>query len=141
MIERLSMFSTSHTRYLQVVRASAAYDLAVTWVFALPWTFAWVYGVLQTIATGLALPGQFAPMNAGHMLMANLLGSVVIVWSLARWLQPSIMMGRLDALARLFFATWQSYAVSQGVSSIVLGFTVFEIIFGVLQLARVRSQS
>jgi hypothetical protein len=135
------MFSVSHTRYLQIVRTSAAYDLAVTWVFALPWSFAWVYSLLQSLASSLALPGEFTPLNPGHMLMANLLGSVVIVWSLARWLQPSIVLGRLDALARALFAMWQIYAVSQGVSSIVLAFTFFEILFGSLQLVRVRKLS
>jgi magnesium-transporting ATPase (P-type) len=133
------MFSVSPTRYLQLVRASAAYDLAVTWVFALPWSFAFIYGLLQSIAGSLNLPGGFTPLNPGHMLMANLLGSVVIVWSLARWLAPSVLMGRLDALARGLFAAWQIYAVSQGLSAIVLAFTVFEIVFGVLQLARVRA--
>ena len=72
--------------------------------------------------------------------MANLLGSVVVVWSLARWLQPSVQLGRLDALARALFAIWQIYAVMQGASAIILAFTVFEIVFGVLQMARVRSE-
>ncbi len=128
-------------QYLRIVRASAAYDLAVTWVFALPWTFAWVYGLLQSIATAFSLPGDFPPLNAAHMLMANLLGSVVIVWSLARWLQPSVQLGRLDALARGLFATWQIYAVSQGASALILAFTMFEVIFGLLQLTRVLEEA
>jgi hypothetical protein len=135
------MFSFSHVQYLKIVRASAAYDLAVTWVFALPWTFAWVYALFQSLAATLALPGEFTALNPGHMLMANLLGSVVVVWALARWLQPSVTLGRLDALSRALFATWQIYAVSQGLSSLVLIFTVFEIIFGTLQLARVRLET
>lgn len=126
-------------QYLRIVCASAAYDLAVTWVFALPWTFAGMYGLLQSIAIGLALPGEFAPLNAGHMLMANLLGSVVMVWSLARWLAPTVQLGRLDALSRAMFAFCQIYAVSQGVSTIVLAFTVFEVIFFVLQMACVST--
>jgi hypothetical protein len=125
-------------QFQRIVRASAAYDLSVTWVFALPWTFAWMYGVLQGIASAYSLPGDFPPLNSSHMLMANLLGSVVVVWSLARWLQPTLLLGRLDALARGLFALWQIYAVSQGASTIILAFTVFELIFGVLQMARVR---
>jgi hypothetical protein len=135
------MFTVSHTRYLQFVRASAAYDLAVTWVFALPWTFAWVYGQLHSLAANLSLAGTFTPLNPGHILMANLLGSIVIIWSLARWFQPSVLMGRLDTLSRALFATWQIYAVSMGVSSIVLVFTVFEVIFGVLQVVRVQASA
>ncbi len=136
----MSLLTFTPPQYLRIVRASAAYDLAVTWVFALPWTFAWVYGLLQNIAGSLALPGNFPPLNPAHVLMANLLGSVVVVWSLARWLQPSVQLGRLDALARALFAIWQIYAVMQGASAIILAFTVFEIVFGVLQMARVRSE-
>lgn len=135
----MPFFNMTLPQYKRVVRLSAAYDLAVTWVFAMPWTFAWVYGLLQIAATALALPGDFPPLNPAHMLMANLLGSVVIVWSLARWLQPSVQLGRLDALARGLFAVWQIYAVSEGASVIVLAFTVFEIGFGVLQMARVSA--
>ena len=135
----MPFFSMTQPQYKRVVRLSAAYDVTVTWVFALPWTFAWVYGQLQIVATALALPGDFPPLNPAHMLMANLLGSVVIVWSLARWLQPSVQLGRLYALARGLFAVWQIYAVSQGASAIVLAFTVFEVGFGVLQLARVAA--
>ena len=136
----MSLLTFTPPQYLRIVRASAAYDLAVTWVFALPWTFAWVYGLLQNIAGSLAWPGNFPPLNPAHVLMANLLGSVVVVWSLARWLQPSVQLGRLDALARALFAIWQIYAVMQGASAIILAFTVFEIVFGVLQMARVRSE-
>lgn len=128
-------------QFQRIVRVSAAYDLSVTWVFALPWTFAWVYGLLQGIATSLSLPGDFPPLNSLHMLMANLLGSVVVVWSLARWLQPTVLLGRLDALARGLFAVWQIYAVTQGASTIVLAFTVFELIFGLLQMARISNET
>jgi magnesium-transporting ATPase (P-type) len=130
----------THAQYLRLVRASAAYDLAVTWVFALPWTFAWVYGLLQSLAAAFALPGDFPPLNPAHMLTANLLGSVVIVWSLARWLSPTLLLGRLDALARGLFATWQIYAVIAGASTIVLAFTVFEVVFGYIQTARVSDE-
>jgi hypothetical protein len=43
-----------------------------------------------------------------------------------------------DATARLLFATWQVYAVAHGANVIVLGFTVFELVFGVLQSLSVR---
>jgi uncharacterized membrane protein len=71
------------------------------------------------------------------MLLANLLGSVVVVWSLARMVAPSLLLGRLDGVARLLFAAWQIYAVTQGASAIVLGFTLFELLFGLLQWWRV----
>lgn len=131
-------FSTPH--YLRIVRASAWYDLLVTWPFALPWTFAWVYAQLGVLAQGLGLPGALHPLDSTHLLLANLLGSVVVVWSIARIAAPSLLLGRLDGVARFLFATWQVYAVAHGASAVVLGFTLFELLFGVLQWWRVGPQ-
>ncbi|MES2610595.1 MAG: hypothetical protein V4679_10180 [Pseudomonadota bacterium] len=130
----------SQRRYIAVVRASGWYDLLVTWPFALPWTFAWLYGGLAWLSTTLGMPGTLHPLDTTHMLLANLLGSVVVVWSMARIVAPSVLLGRLDGLARFLFATWQVYAVAQGASAIVLGFTAFELLFGVLQWWRVAAQ-
>ena len=69
------------TQYRHVVRGSAWYDLIVTAAFVTPWSFAALHGVLTALGQALDLPGElpaFAPM---HMLMANLLGSVVCVWA------------------------------------------------------------
>ena len=74
-------------------------------------------------------------------MFANLLGSVVVVWSLARVLSPSIQLGRLDGVARFLFAAWQVNAFLSGANAIVLGFTFFELIFGVLQLLPVEKKT
>lgn len=124
----------TEARFLKLVRASALYDLLVTWPFALPWTFAWLYAQIAALAAALQLPGQMPALDATHMLFANLLGSVVVVWSLARLLSPTVLLGRLDALARFMFAAWQVYAVMHGASAIVLLFTGLELLFGVLQI-------
>ena len=128
-------------RYLRIVRASGWYDLLVTWPFALPWTFAWLYAQLNLLAQALALPGTLHPLDATHMLLANLLGSVVVVWSVARIVAPTVLLGRLDGVARFLFAAWQIYAVAHGTNAIVLGFTAFELLFGVLQWWRVAGRS
>ena len=128
-------------RYLRIVRASGWYDLLVTWPFALPWTFAWLYAQLNLLAQALGLPGTLHPSDATHMLLANLLGSVVVVWSLARIVAPTVLLGRLDGVARFLFAAWQIYAVAHGANAIVLGFTAFELLFGVLQWWRVAGSS
>ncbi len=130
----------SSPRYLTIVRAGGWYDLFVTWPFALPWTFAWLYGLLTSVSTTLGLPGTLHPLDGTHMLLANLLGSVVVVWSIARIAAPSMLLGRLDGLARLLFAAWQIHAVAHGASAIVLGFTAFELLFGVLQWWRVAGR-
>lgn len=125
-------------RYLTLVRTSAWYDLIVTLPFATPWSFVWMYGGLTMAAQALGLPGTVHPLDATHVLLANLLGSVVVVWSLARLLAPSVLLGRLDGVARLLFAAWQIFAYLSGASAIVLGFTAFELLFGALQWLPVK---
>ena len=128
-------------RYLSIVRASAWYDLLVTWPFATPWTFVWLYGSMGALAQALGLPGTVHPLDATHVMFANLLGSVVVVWSLARVMSPSVRLGRLDGLARFLFAAWQVNAYLSGASAIVLGFTFFELVFGVLQFFPVKDEA
>ncbi len=125
------------SRYLRIVRASAFYDLVVTLPFALPWTFAPLHAAMAALAQAWQLPGQVSALDPLHMLLANLLGSVVVMWSLA----PSVLLGRLDAAARWLFALWQVYAVLHGASAILLLFTVAEIGFGVLQSWRIEDDS
>jgi hypothetical protein len=118
--------------YRRVVQASALYDLIVTASFATPWTFAALHGLLSRVAA--ALPGSFPPFEPAQMLMANLLGSIVVVWSVLRLYEPRALYGRFDAAGRLLFACWQAYAVVHGATVLILVFTVAEVSFGVVQL-------
>lgn len=120
--------------FIRIVRLSACYDILATWPFAMPWTFAIVYAQISSASEALGLSGATPPLDVMHVLLANLLGSVVLVWSLARLLYPSVALGRLDAVARLLFATWQIHAVHSGASQVILAFTAFELLFGALQL-------
>ena len=129
------------TQYRNVVRGSAWYDLIVTAAFVTPWSFAALHGVLTTLGQALDLPGElpaFAPM---HMLMANLLGSVVCVWAVLRIRDPQARYGRYDAVARFLFAAWQGYALVHGASSILIVFLVFELAWGIAQVLPVRAPS
>lgn len=128
-----------HT-YLRIVRASAWYDLVVTAGFATPWTFSFIYAQLVMLAAALGLGGELPPMAPAHMLMANLLGSVVTVWAVLRLRDTQLHYGRYDAAARFLFATWQLMAVAHGASTIILAFTAVEIAFGIAQVLPVRAR-
>lgn len=118
--------------YLRLVRASALYDLLVTAPFATPWSLAWLLRQLDDLgqALGLAPLAGFPPEA---LLLGNLLGSVVCVWSVLRLIRPSLLLGRLDAVARGLFALWQAWALYQGASPLLAVFLVVEIGFGVAQ--------
>jgi hypothetical protein len=129
------------TQYRRLVRGSAWYDLIVTAAFATPWSFAALHGVLSSVSQALNLPGElpaFAPM---HLLMANLLGSIVCVWAVLRIRDPQQIYGRYDAVGRFLFAAWQAYALAHGASSLLVIFLFFELVWGVVQVLPVLAPS
>ncbi|CAK9891439.1 MULTISPECIES: hypothetical protein [Pseudomonas] len=128
----------SNAAYRKLVRASGWYDLIVTAAFVTPWSFAFVYGLLGQLHQHWGLAGEvpdFAPM---HVLLANLMGSIVCVWSVLRIRDPQVQFGRYDALGRLLFATWQGYALVHGATPLLWGILVLELLWMLLQLLPVR---
>lgn len=126
-------------QYRQLTRASGWYDLVVTAAFVTPWTFAAVYGWLGqwSLSLGLEAPPAFEPI---HGLMANLMGSIVCVWSVLRIRDPQQAFGRYDAVGRGLFATWQLYALSQGASPLIAVIMFFELAWGIAQSLPVRDR-
>ena len=120
--------------YISIVRLSALYDLIVTAPFMTPWTLTIVLGLIDALHVRLGLPGAVQMFGPIHMLFAGLMGSVVVVWSVARLRLKLPVLGRYDAAARLLFAAWQVFAVATGATPLILVFTVFEVVFGVLQV-------
>jgi len=124
----------SHSsRYLKIVRASAWYDIVATASFVTPWTFEVFWRVMNQIAANLAL----APMpvfDPIHVLFANLLGSVVLVWAAVRLWQTMPGHGAFDGIARALFALWQAVALHQGASALIWPFLAAELAFGSAQL-------
>lgn len=127
----------SESTFVRIVRASAWYDLIVTAPFATPWTFAWLHQSLSALAAGLGI-GLLPAFGPVHLLMANLMGSVVCVWSVLRIRQPSVALGRYDAAARWLFAAWQAYALMSGATLLVAPFLLVEIGFGLSQSVPIR---
>ena len=125
-------------QYRRLVRGSAWYDLIVTAAFVTPWSFAALHGVLTNVSQTFDLPGALPPFEPMHMLMANLLGSVVCVWAVLRIRNPQEVYGRYDAVARFLFAAWQLYALLHGASSLLVIFLFFELAWGVAQALPVR---
>jgi len=123
----------SAATYRTIVRTSAAYDLVVTAPFMTPWTLSFTIDLLHHLHTQFGLPGAFPAFEVSHLLFAGLMGSVVVVWSLTRLRLDLAVLGRYDALARMLFALWQIYAVANGVTPLLLIFTVFEVGFGLAQ--------
>jgi magnesium-transporting ATPase (P-type) len=129
------------TQYRRLVKGSAWYDLIVTAAFVTPWSFVALHGVLSSVSQALNLSGELPPFEPMHMLMANLLGSIVCVWAVLRIRDPQQVYGRYDAVGRFLFSTWLLYALLHGASSLLVIFLVFELAWGVAQVVPVRASS
>jgi hypothetical protein len=127
-------------RYARIVRASAFYDLVVTLPFATPFTFGILHQAVSALDAALGMPGDIPAGNALAVLMANLMGSVVIVWSILRLRLRLPILGRYDAVARFLFAVWQINALASGVTWVIVPLVAVELGFGVLQAWPIRSR-
>jgi hypothetical protein len=90
------------------------------------------------VDSGLNLPGDALDPEMTTVLFANLMGAVVVVWSVARLHLGLAVLGRYDGVARLLFATWQINALLNGMSWAILPLLVVEIGFGVAQFLPAR---
>ena len=125
-------------QYRRLVRSSAWYDLIVMAAFVTPWSFTALHGLLSGLSQALDVPGELPAFAPAHLLMANLLGSIVCVWSVLRIRDPQAVYGRYDAAGRFLFATWQAYALLHGASGLLVLFLVFELAWGIAQVLPVR---
>jgi hypothetical protein len=123
-------FSTA----VRVIRASAVYDLVVTTGFALPWTVGLVFDGIGWGQGVLGLSGAVPSADQVFtVLFANLMGGLVVVWSVVRLLRPSLALGVADTCARFLFALGMASALAAGGSTLLVGFLVAEVAWGLVQ--------
>ncbi|WP_342078514.1 hypothetical protein [Yoonia sp. SS1-5] len=124
--------------YRRIYRASAWYDIIVTWPYALPITFTLIwggFGGLHDMAGLTPLP-QLNPMM---VLFANFFGTVVLIWSVVRLRFDNPLLGRYDAAGRMLFSAWMINALLHGGSPVIWVFLITEICWGIAQALPVRS--
>lgn len=131
---------TNHASAIRTIRRSALYDLIVTAPFATPWTVTLLVRVLGAAHDALGLPGERPALpGAIAVLMANLMGTLVVLWSLARLRHTTVEQGATDTIARIAFAAWMAWALAAGASAIVAAFLVAELAWAVVQGRAVRA--
>jgi uncharacterized membrane protein YqgA involved in biofilm formation len=134
------MSKNETTAALRTIRRSAMYDLIVTAPFATPWTAKWLVRGMAALHDGLGLPGERPALDgAVAILMANLLGTLVVLWSIARLRETTLAQGVTDTIARAVFAAWMVWALIAGASAVIGGFLVAEVAWGVVQGRAVRA--
>jgi hypothetical protein len=117
----------SSEKYGKIVVSGAIYDLITTSAFATPWTFDVVHKYISLL---YPLP-SFEPM---HVMFANLLGSIAVIWSFFRIRNPKPVLGLFDSISRTLCLTWELYyLIAMHGSPIVWYFAVFELWFVVAE--------
>jgi hypothetical protein len=66
-------------------------------------------------------------------MFANLMGSLVVVWSVFRLARPSRAAGAADTAARILFSLGMAAALIQGGSPLVLGMLILEVLWALVQ--------
>ncbi|AKU95284.1 hypothetical protein AKJ09_01948 [Labilithrix luteola] len=117
----------------RVVFASALYDLVVTAPFATPWTATRTIEQLTRVHQALALSGSFALEGPMSLLFLNLMGSIVVVWSVVRLQTPTARLGAADTVGRILFSSWFAFALAQGASTLLVAFLVLEVTWAMVQ--------
>jgi hypothetical protein len=131
-LEEDNMRSLPLPSYTKIVRASAIYDLVLTAPFATPWTFALLREHMSAI--NQALGGNAMPaFEPFHVLMACLMGSVVMIWSVLRITDPAVKFGRYDGGARFLFCLWMGWTLVATGAPVLWLFVVPEFAWCVVQ--------
>jgi hypothetical protein len=127
-----AMLTVTLSTYLRITRASALCDILIVAPFASPWSFSLLYPQLTRLNLWLGGP-PLAPFAGIHVLITCLMGSLVLLWSVRRWLEPSLALGRYDGAGRFLFATWMVWALVQGGLPLLWLFLAMELCWGVAQ--------
>lgn len=123
------------TTYRRLIRASAIYDILVTFPFALPGLAAWNIVQLRALHDSLGLSGSIPDFDPLHIFFVNLMGTVVLTWSYLRVVRPDPLLGLLDGIGRFFFSTWMLYYLFvHGATGLLWLFFIPEISWGIAQV-------
>jgi hypothetical protein len=104
----------------------------LTTPFATPWSFAFLRDQISSINQligGTALP-VFEPFA---VMIACMMGTVVLIWSAVRIIEPNVRLGRFDGIGRLLFATWMAWALLATGAPVLWLFVVPELAWGFVQ--------
>jgi hypothetical protein len=124
--------SLSLRTYLKIVRASAVYDVLLTAPFATPWSFTFLHDQMSAINQlmgGAALPA-FGPFQ---VMIACMMGTVVLIWSVLRIIEPTVRLGRFDGIGRFLFSTWMVWALVATGAPMLWLFVIPELAWGIAQ--------
>lgn len=126
----------------KTIRSVAWVDFAVTLPFALPFVAEALIALIYLLDRwlGFGTPAVLFEMGPLAMMFVHIMGVLGVVWALARLRIPSLLLARIDALARLAVAALIVYAVTEGATPVLWLFVVTEIGGSAVQFAALRDK-
>lgn len=122
-------------KYRRLVQISGVYDLVVTFPFAFPILCEFQIQFLKQLHVSLNLTGSIPDFHPIHYFFINLMGSLVIVWSILRIKYPENILGLFDSFARIMFSSLMLYYLLVFKVTGLLWFLFFpEITWGAVQI-------
>ncbi len=97
----------------RVIRLCAGFDLIVTASFALPFLSGVAITLMYASSGWVGYPIDIPEFSAFAMLFVNLMGTMGVVWALARLAFPLAKFGWIDAWARLWVSCLLIYYLAQ----------------------------
>jgi hypothetical protein len=101
--------------------------------FATPWTARLLSDALSVAHRALDFSGPGPAVEGVGLLFANLMGSIVVVWSVVRLRTPTLELGRADTVGRVLFSTWMAWALAHSATPLLVPFLVLEVGWALLQ--------
>ena len=121
--------------YIRIIKMSAWYDLIVTLPFMFPFSAAIIISKFSLFNQYMGWEGEIPVFEPFHIFFMNLLGSIVVAWSILRIIRPIKLYGLVDGITRLFFSFWMAYyAMLFTGTSVLWIFFIPELIWGIIQL-------
>lgn len=119
-------------KYATMVRAGGVYDLMLVAPLAVPGGVGWMLGWLGPV--NVALGGEAYPTLAGiPLLLAQLMGSIIVTWSVLRIVWPRWQLGVADAASRGLFSLHYALLIASGGHPLGWFLLVPEVLWGLAQ--------
>jgi hypothetical protein len=120
--------------YKKIIRASAIYDVLMTFGFAFPILVVMNINTISSIHTQFSFSGSIPEFLPLHLFFVNLMGSLVLVWSVLRIAKPEPVFGLFDSIARFLFSfNMFFYLLVYDVTGLLWLFFIPEFIWGLVQ--------
>lgn len=129
----------SPTRFHQIFRASAIYDLSLSVPFAIAPGVALVWWAMDAIGQSLGL-APLTPLDPHGVMFANFFGTIVTLWSILRLRLDLPALARWDAAGRMFFSLAMAVALANGASPLLWPLLGLEMLWAIAQLLPVTDR-